>query len=426
FCAVFAGYLLSPVTTSFDSRWTVYTVMSIIHEGNTDLDEYADVLREQGDYAIYRTRGHAYDFFPIGTPLLATPFVFVLDKGLNAAYALWPGLEERLRSLSNSQIQRFGVLTIHHRVEQLIASFFGAVTAVLVYGIARIELDRKRALVICMIFAFCTSAWSTASRALWQHGPSMLMLSAALYLLLLARKRPRLAQYASLPLAYAFVIRPSNAVSIAFLTIYVLIEHREIFVRYVAWSLVVAVPFAVFNWRVYGGLLPPYFSPERIGWHGRLPEALAGNLVSPARGLFVYSPVLLFALWGIATAMRRKPADRLAWALASIVFLHWIVISSFPHWWGGHSYGPRLFTDMLPFLAFFLIPVVARLGTPRGARGALATALFVALASFSLAVHFRGATSMEVYEWNGSPSNVDSHPERIWDWSDPQFLRGLH
>jgi len=27
-----------------------------------------------------------------------------------------------------------------------------------------------------------------------------------------------------------------------------------------------------------------------------------------------------------------------------------------------------------------------------------------------------------VYNWNATPS-VDDHPEHVWDWSDPQFLR---
>jgi hypothetical protein len=38
-------------------------------------------------------------------------------------------------------------------------------------------------------------------------------------------------------------------------------------------------------------------------------------------------------------------------------------------------------------------------------------------------VSHRGIGSVQ---WNGEPVNVDFHPNRVWDWSDPQFLRGLH
>src|SRR5207248_2106541 len=98
-------------------------------------------------------------------------------------------------------------------VEIFAASGMVAITAVLLYLIARrSRLSAPSALAIALIFAFGTSAWSTASRALWQHAPSMLMLTAALYLLVLAQepssrwnsdyRRLRLVQFASLPLAF--------------------------------------------------------------------------------------------------------------------------------------------------------------------------------------------------------------------------------
>ncbi|HLE04054.1 MAG TPA: hypothetical protein VI729_05495, partial [Anaerolineales bacterium] len=40
FLVVFVGHFTSGNITSTDSRWTVYTAMSVIKEGDTDLDEY--------------------------------------------------------------------------------------------------------------------------------------------------------------------------------------------------------------------------------------------------------------------------------------------------------------------------------------------------------------------------------------------------
>jgi hypothetical protein len=28
--------------------------------------------------------------------------------------------------------------------------------------------------------------------------------------------------------------------------------------------------------------------------------------------------------------------------------------------------------------------------------------------------------------WNSHPNNIDHHPDRIWQWKDPQFLRGVY
>jgi len=50
---------------------------------------------------------------------------------------------------------------------------------------------------------------------------------------------------------------------------------------------------------------------------------------------------------------------------------------------------------------------------------------FAALAAISFAIHLRGATSREVWAWHSDPVPIRARWERIWDWSDPQFLRGL-
>lgn len=70
-------------------------------------------------------------------------------------------------------------------------------------------LNTRYSLLTVFIFAFCTSAWSTGSRALWQHGPSMLMLSAALYLILSAREKPHYNSIRQFTLGI-FIFNPSD------------------------------------------------------------------------------------------------------------------------------------------------------------------------------------------------------------------------
>lgn len=52
FLGVFLVYLFSPNATPFDSRWTVYTALSLVHERNADLNEYMPVLKADHWYAI--------------------------------------------------------------------------------------------------------------------------------------------------------------------------------------------------------------------------------------------------------------------------------------------------------------------------------------------------------------------------------------
>jgi hypothetical protein len=38
-------------------------------------------------------------------------------------------------------------------------------------------------------------------------------------------------------------------------------------------------------------------------------------------------------------------------------------------------------------------------------------------------MHAQGALDISGYAWNADPVSVDAHPERLWDWRDPPFLR---
>ncbi|MFN2170356.1 MAG: hypothetical protein ACK2UF_02895 [Candidatus Promineifilaceae bacterium] len=427
FLSIFAVYSSSRDTVPYsDSRWSVYVALSVIREGNTNLDEYADLINSTpgaalpGDAASVEVGGHLRSTFPLGTPLLAVPVVFIADR--LAPYLLHLDLHEHMRRVRDE---------IAANLELINASLIAAAAAVVIYWTGRLYLSWSRALLLVFIFAFCTSMWSTASRALWQHGPSVLMLSLTLYILLAAEKKPQLVQFAGLPLAYAYVVRPTNSLSVLLITAYAFIAYRRYFLNYLFWSALIAIPFLISNFLIYDNLLAPYYAAGRLDLLSpTFAEALAGNLLSPARGLLIYSPILLFAVYGIYLKIKEGQFTRLDLTLIAILFLHWLVISSFPHWYGGHSFGSRFFTDMLPYLCYFLIPVLAVIPGLKTFRAGLLSALFMILLAISFFIHWRGATQVSAaIEWNWAVKNivenVDRDPQRLWDWSDAQFLRGL-
>jgi hypothetical protein len=382
-------------------------------------------------YLYEFVNGHLYGVYPIGTAALAAPAVLLLDRALPLVLRVLPGLGRRLHERAADPVAGVSVLSIHDRVEVLIASLVVALSAVLAYYVALRGLARWRAVLLALAFAFCTPAWSTASRALWQHGPSMLSLALALLLILKARERPVLAQFASIPLAYSFICRPTNVLPAAALTLFVFLRHRRQFVAFLAWGLVVAAPFVVYSLLVYHSPLPPYYFHQKALSSRQLLEGLAGTLFSPSRGLFVFSPVLFFSVWGAVLALRGRNGDRLLSALIVAALAgHWVLISAYPDWYGGHSVGPRYFSDVVPLFVYFLVPAVSSI--PRLSSGwrAVATAAFVALVAVSFFANLSGATNRGALEWNGTardgtPADVDTHRSRLWDWSDPQFLRGI-
>ncbi len=398
-------YTASPVITSYDSRWSIHTAMSIAQGKGGALSDYLPIMEKQKFYAIEYPDGRPRTAYPIGTSLLAVPFVVVSSW-------LRPHFAEDLRRVNPI------------RTEKLIASIIGAAAAVVFFWVVLTQFQSMAiALASTFIFSLCTSMWSTATRALWQHGPLVLMLVISMLLLVQARRRPQLIQYLGLPLAMAYVIRPIAVVPVAIFTAYVLLYHRKWFGRYLCWAVLIAVPWVVYNVVVYKALIPPYYMREAFSEHTRFAEGLLGNLFSPSRGLLVFSPVLVFALSGFVLALRDGAERPLHVAYGAIVVGHLIIVGAASLWWAGHSFGPRFTTDIVPFLVYFTafnfrLPArfAPRMQVP-------VSACIAVLALVSMLIHAQGALHVETLVWNATPDNIDQNPSRAWDWTDPQFAR---
>ena len=242
-----------------------------------------------------------------------------------------------------------------------VASLILAATTVVIYFIARRFLPVNRAVLLALLYGLASPAYFVGGRGLWQHTPSMLLLAIVIYMLLRAEERPVLAAWAGLPVALSYTCRPTDALFVIVFTAYVAVRHR----RYLIWYLLAAAPvaaaFVAYNLSVYHYIFSPYYRSSLDGFSPRywpkLAVGLAGNLVSPSRGLFVYVPVFLFSVWSM---IRQKWSTPLSPWLAAIVPIHWICVSAYIwNWWAGMSYGPRFFTDLTPIFVLFLIPYFA-------------------------------------------------------------------
>src|SRR6185369_7441598 len=90
-------------------------------------------------------------------------------------------------------------------------------------------------------------------------------------------------------------------------------------------------------------------------------EVLAGHLVSPSRGLLVYVPAI-FVVGYLLIRYRDLVRKRLVVLALSAVGALLLAISFYYPWHGGHCYGPRLTTDLVPWLALLaMLAVEARL-----------------------------------------------------------------
>lgn len=420
FGGVFLAHAASPNEMTADSQHAVQVAQSMVRHRTISLDPFVGRMALP-EFGVQRVGDHVYPRFPWAPSLFAVPMV----AGANAVHAAFGVGPDTDRLLGGGRDWKFQVVSMSLVVAATTVVVFLTAEAALT-GVADRRRRRRWALVVALVFAFGTSAWSTASRSLWQHGPSVLCLSVAAWLAVRSRERPDLVRWMGLPLGAAYFMRPTNAVPIAVLSLWVLACRRRQVPAYAAGLAAMGGLFVLVSLRAYRSVVPEYYDPRSLRGSGTFWEALAGNLVSPARGLLVYSPVLGLAAAGLVLRRRRGCLDGLDVALAAVVAGHWVAISRFPHWWGGHSYGPRFFTDMVPFLVVLALPVAGWLATrPPGRAAAAAAAGCAVLALVSVGMHAQGALFRSSWCWNTVPTNVDDNPERIWSWRDAQFLRGL-
>src|SRR5512146_852239 len=267
-------YALISVTTSPDSAWTFHLAASMLRQHNIDLDEYRSLMHLKTDYRMRVVGGHIYSYYPIATPLLVTPAVWLINKIYPVVYPT----------------DFYGYLQTHApdgrtaKIEKVLASGFGALAAILLYLIARRELPAARSMLATGIFAFSTSMWSTATRALWQHGPSALFIALALYLLFRAKEQPAWLLPVGAILGYSYLIRPTNSLAVALIGLYLLLNFPKQIWLYILGAAAVIMPYLVQNWITYGNLFPPYSYQlfQRLATPAEFREALAGLLVSPA------------------------------------------------------------------------------------------------------------------------------------------------
>ena len=399
---VWMAFFQTKVFNQNDSLWNIYTTISIVKEGNLDLDEYKELFPKAFNANLTQSNGHFYNYYPYGPSILAIPYIWVIDK--------W-------YSLKGKNLQEKAITSSTIGFEKNISSSLLAISASILFLLSlHLTKSIPKSMLVTFLFSFCTIVFSTISRGLWQHTGSILLLSIVLYLFSL--KKSVYLILSAIPLYFSYVVRPTNLLPIFFLSLVVIYLLRKNSIYFLGLGFLILISFFYINQIVFGSITHPYYDFRKVSGSDTFYEALLGNLVSPARGLFVYSPIFLFCIYGIYLKRKLETLDLLDYAFFSIIILHWILVSRNLNWWGGHSYGYRLLSDLIPFLIYYLIYFIKYLNFKSIIGG-----LFIVCALISFGINFRGAVSMETYFWNLKPNNIDSHQKRVWDWNDLPFMR---
>jgi len=337
---------------------------------------------------------HVCSVFPPGMGILALPFFapFVLTG--------WNALD-------------LGLLV---RGGHVVAAIVEILATLVLWSLLRRFATPRWSLVLVLLYFLATSVRTVASQALWQHSGVHLGVASALWLVLREEAIPLSRDFAAgIVLGLGGVIRQTAALVALGLHGF---RPRRILAMLVGAAVGLA-PLLGYNDLAFGSPLEQGYGVKSFATP--IQTGLYGLLLSPSRGLFVYTPYLVFALLALLRAWRwpGEVAGRLR-GLSLVWIATLALYATYSEWWGGRVFGSRFLDDLAPVLF-----VAIAWGTSVGMlRSRFARVVFGLMAAWSFVI-FQVAAFLYDKGWDTLPVNVNDDPSKLFNWSDPQWLAVL-
>ncbi|MBW8781491.1 MAG: hypothetical protein JF599_06360 [Verrucomicrobia bacterium] len=373
---------------------------SILEHGSLYLDTIADVV-SQGDshpYWIVNRGGHKASTYPVVIPVAVLP--------LYAPAVAWLDIH----GWTDNRLNKTARL-----MEKGCSALIAALSVALMYYLLRRRAAPGVAALLTIAYALGTNTWMIGSQALWQHGAAELFIAAALFLLTGACTEKR-ALALGLLCGLIACNRPPDAILSGALVVY-----GWFWAKGRRRSLVVGAALPVALLLIYN----LYVVRELVGGYARkgdissfrygLLAGVAGLLFSPTRGLFIFTPFLLFLPLGIKSILADHRFRRLDVLLLAAIVIQVLCYAKLD-WRAGCSWGPRWLTDIIPLMIWMLVPMVihARI---------LVRALFGSAVLFSIGVQtvgafwYTGKSDEIIMAEEGDPARIKS----VWDFKNTPY-----
>ena len=338
---------------SYDTEPTSLMLLTLARGEGVYLDRYRPLMRDTNRVLpvfARAWRGHILSRYPTAPAILIQPLVIPQIAFLDRSRPGWDR-DPRMAGLICRQIARRSM------------SVLIALTAVILHGLL-ISLGLKHvALPATLAAALGSNLWTIGSQAMWQHGPAAFCLIAAIALLHpIPVPRWRLV-LAGLATAFLFSCRLIDGLFAIVVVLWLARTQPKGLFWFLPAPLLGAIFLLYYNLGYFGELTGGQAELEQIHrgihhlsgpWSGELVAGALGTLVSPSRGLFIYTPWVALALATTPLVASRIAGHRLiAWLLFALV-PYFLLLSKYAVWWGGHCFGPRYWTDVIPLFAILL------------------------------------------------------------------------
>jgi hypothetical protein len=321
------------------------------------------------------------------------------------------------------------------RVAKWTAALLTAGSVALVFMTAVAFTTRRRAFLLAAVYGLGSCVWTISSQALWQQTPELFFLSLGTLCMIRINSGWVRGAAAGLAFAAAAACRPTAAIVGLAAAGGLLMCDRRSLAAYVLAVFPVGLGVLAYNLHYFGS--PLEFGQLAVGahiarmktgspelWQTPVSVGAAGLLVSPSRGLLVYSPFFAAAFAGAFIAWKEQKYAPLRFLTVAVPAL-WLPSFLWFDWWGGWTYGYRPIVDSAPLLAILCVASIDRIF----ARPAWRFALIVAMA-WSVCVQALGVLAYRPSDWNArligpnaAAANIDlpEYRARLWSVRDWQI-----
>ncbi len=390
FLIIFCSYNLVTITLlSGDTQPAGLLPFSILFEQSVVFNKFVNFYPIEGSANFVERNGQYVSFFPIVTPVLVVPLY--VPEALLMGFGYVPFAPPFIGFMN-----------------KYCAGFITALGATILYYTLFHLFGRKVSLILLFIYAFCTSAWSIFSQALWQHGTGALLLSGIIALIFLNERENKRYYIIILGCFSGLFImnRISDSILLIPCIIFILKYYRKQILYYVIPLILTASPFLVYNYTFFNSILGGYNSELQLFTiNQNILIHFFGLLFSPNRGLFVYTPILFFSIIGyyFLWKEKNKKFDNFLLWFGPVIILDILIYSSFTDWIGGWSYGPRYLSGFLPVFVIYLgISINKILKSKTNLLYFLIMVLLGITIVLSFFIHLTGAFFYPYSDWNNS------------------------
>ncbi|NVO20253.1 MAG: hypothetical protein HXX13_11160 [Bacteroidetes bacterium] len=238
--------------------------------------------------------------------------------------------------------------------------FIHALCAFILFKIAQaLGATTRKSYFLSVVFCFTSYSFSFA-QCTYEHHFEMLFILLGYYFIISTNNNSK-AVFAGISITLGLIFR--NTTILAIPGILFLADNNKQRIYFTLFCLPGMLSILIYNYYRFGN---PLESGYTIAWHiahresivfwslERIPRSLFGFILSPAKGLLIFSPTIVISLWGITKFWNKY--RRFTLSIVAICAFYLLLYSMNFAWHGSiWSFGPRY---ILPIVPLLYIPII--------------------------------------------------------------------